>query len=161
METCDFSTSCKEKQTLIPHRHNLPDLDKNEREGNVIKPIEPAFFNDGSRVIFKDKNQKFLERGRPIHMQVANISEELQMAIDNACSYVVQERYDTMISKIGAGSPQRLAGFLAKDALDAFKKEYEGTSLFPKESLKIINTLVSKAAAELVSRNQKAEELTR
>jgi len=52
---CDF-------RTLLPERFNLPPIEKNEAEGIVIKPNVSMWYNNGSRVAFKKKTEKFREK---------------------------------------------------------------------------------------------------
>eukprot|EP00698_Gefionella_okellyi_P019049 TRINITY_DN5789_c0_g1_i1.p1 TRINITY_DN5789_c0_g1~~TRINITY_DN5789_c0_g1_i1.p1 ORF type:complete len:378 (+),score=69.32 TRINITY_DN5789_c0_g1_i1:30-1136(+) len=54
------SSSCTHLST-VPEMYGLESPKENEREGNVIKPVEPIVFADGERCIIKCKNARFNE----------------------------------------------------------------------------------------------------
>jgi len=43
----------------IPKWLGLPEIEKNICEGVIIKPVKSRYFNNGARVIFKNKNEKW------------------------------------------------------------------------------------------------------
>ena len=53
-------------KTTIPGEYNLPELDGNTCEGVVIRPAQPHFLRNGSRVIIKNKNEKWAENNNYI-----------------------------------------------------------------------------------------------
>jgi Rnl2 family RNA ligase len=119
-------------QTLIPRLFGLPEIDKNFAEGVVIKPVEPLHFPNGSRVIFKNKNDAFSEtltkkEGKPI-IDVKDMPLELQEISEDMMLMITSNRLDNVISKIGAVTKKdegRLIGLLSKDVLEEFEKIHE------------------------------------
>ncbi|MCH5598668.1 RNA ligase family protein [Niabella ginsengisoli] len=53
-------------KTTIPTEYKLPELDGNICEGVVVRPTQATFFRNGSRVIIKNKNEKWSENNNYI-----------------------------------------------------------------------------------------------
>lgn len=94
-----------EFQTKIPARLGLPSIDNNICEGVVLKPIYPKYFKDGSRVIVKSKNAKFLEvsrEGKPKRAKKAiELSEHAKNVLDVVSGYITENRLLNVISNFG------------------------------------------------------------
>ena len=92
-----WSNEHKHDVTTIPVQLGLSDsnltMSNNIREGHVIKPVVPAYYNDGKNIAFKDKSDKFLEKQDVVKVNTEVAAEHL--------SYVTHQRLDNVISKIG------------------------------------------------------------
>jgi Rnl2 family RNA ligase len=115
-------------QTMIPRMFGLPEVDGNMAEGVVIKPIESINLPNGSRVIFKNKNNKFSETNDAIEIVINDVPEHIQQIQHDMLTMVTFNRLDNVISKIGnidQSQSSKLIGLLAKDVIEEFNKIHE------------------------------------
>lgn len=148
--------------TTIPKELGLPILEPNITEGVVIKPIRTSFFNGGSRVILKNKNEKWAENTK-YHKSINQIDElsekvlKLQEAIK---TYVTENRLNNVISKIGEITQKdfgQLLGMFNKDVVADFTKDYkEILDELHKKEVKLINKSIGNLAMELVKERIKS-----
>jgi Rnl2 family RNA ligase len=143
-------------ETTIPEILSLPKISPNVSEGAVIKPSIPLFFNNDSRVILKNKNEKWSENTRfnKVIKEQDLPSEKvikLQEAIE---TYVTENRLNNVLSKIGEVTMKdfgRVIGLFSQDVTTDFTKDYEvHLNDLEKKELKLINKSFSKKAAKLV-----------
>lgn len=149
-------------QSRIAEWLALPPIEDNVCEGIVIRPVEPLFFRNGSRVLLKNKNSKFAEKKsvkkrQPSLFVEPTYSPELVELEAIAESYVTENRLNNVISKIGTVSlPKelgRLIGLLSKDAQDDFLKENTGCyAALEKSEQKILNRHINKMATALIKK---------
>ena len=132
-------------ESTIPAELGLPEIESNIAEGTVIKPVKPLFFNNGVRVILKNKNEKWAEKikRKKINKEELKPSEkvlELQEAIK---TYVTENRLNNVISKIGEVSQKdfgKLLGLYNKDIVEDFSKDYaDMLKDLDKKEIKLIN----------------------
>lgn len=149
-------------QSHIAEWLGLPPIEENVCEGVIIRPINPLFFRNGSRILLKNKNSKFAEKKSikkrtPALFVEPTYSKELIEIQTTVEVFVTENRLNNTISKIGEVSfPRdtgRLIGLLAKDVLEDFLKEYSGTyATLEKSEQKILNRYISKLATELIKK---------
>ncbi|MDR1882492.1 MAG: RNA ligase, Rnl2 family [Prevotella sp.] len=149
-------------QSHIAEWLGFPPIEENVCEGVVIRPVEPLFFKNGSRLLLKNKNSKFAEKKsikkrNPALFDKPAYSKELIDIQTIVESFITENRLNNTIGKIGEVSfPKdtgRLIGLLAKDVLEDFLKEYSGTyATLEKSEQKILNRHISKEAAELIKK---------
>ena len=98
-----------------------------EAEGVVIEPVIPKWFPNGSRVYFKKKTKRFLEKGgNKIHKPVENLPKELEGVLTQAFEYITEPRYSAVTSKIGEVTIKdigKVMGFMTKDILEDMEKD--------------------------------------
>ncbi|HAP64032.1 MAG TPA: 2'-5' RNA ligase [Cytophagales bacterium] len=136
-EVLNFDTRIN---STVPAQLGLPPLAENLIEGVVVKPYEAWDETAVSvRPIVKLKNPEF-EEDKKFHEankwsfrpEVQSKSEELAYILTELRAYVVPNRLESAISKIGAPDPsnaQRMADIEAEflqDALADFGEDYEG-----------------------------------
>jgi Rnl2 family RNA ligase len=144
----------------IPEWLNLPAIEDNICEGVVIRPVEPLYLRNGSRILLKNKNSRFAEKkavkNRPSTPPAEQTgSEALISLFDIVESYITENRLNSVVSKIGEVSVPhdfgKLMGLLSKDILEDFLKEHENEySLLEKNEQKILNRRVNKRAMDLI-----------
>jgi len=147
-----------EFNSLIPDWLGLPALATNIVEGVIIRPVTTLFFDNGSRVLLKNKNEKWSEK-KPHEVKVQDLefSETTQKVWDNLACYVTTNRMYNVLSKIGEFTPKitgKLIGLFAQDALTDFLKEHkdEFESLekgAQRQLTKRLNTKVSQTVTEV------------
>lgn len=112
----------------------LPQVEPNVREGVVLSPAIPAQFNNGSRVIMKNKNKVFLERGTKTN-KVKNPPTPMS-ALDKEwfntyMEFVTESRMYSVLSKMDTTNLTNkdfstILKLFLDDADKDFQKEYGG-----------------------------------
>ena len=108
----------------------LPIIEKNISEGVVIKPNYPLFFENGKRVILKNKGNKFKERiCKNKERQIKDMSlNELEQKYCNIYrEYITESRLLSVFSKVGQVNEKgfgMILGMFMKDMYNDFEKEY-------------------------------------
>ena len=107
-----------EFKTTIPTEYGLPELDGNICEGVVIRPIQPSFLRTGSRVLIKNKNEKWAENNNYIDKAILSkllhegeeLTEEASFLCEEIYKLITQNRLTNLISKIGEVNPKKDLG---------------------------------------------------
>jgi len=138
--------------TMIPVRLGLPELEDNTCEGTIIKPITPLFVYDGTRVIIKNKNEKFTEKEHKPKAPKPELPDNIKSLIDEGASYIIENRLRNVLSKIGVVTDKdfgKLMGLMNKDVIEDFRKDKseELDALDKKDSKLIYKQLNSKVAS--------------
>lgn len=122
-------------QSKIAEWLGLPPIDDNICEGVVIRPVTPQYLKNGSRVIIKNKNERFAEKKsakkrNKLFNEPIPYSDTLKVLISEADNYVTENRLNNVMSHIGEVSVPKdqgkIIGLFSKDTLDDFLKEHEG-----------------------------------
>ncbi|RZB34777.1 MAG: hypothetical protein SRB1_00545 [Desulfobacteraceae bacterium Eth-SRB1] len=138
----------------------LPELQDNICEGVVIKPVIPKFLSDRTRVVLKNKNEKWAEKAKardmPRKPQI-KISEKGGELFNEIESLITENRLRNVLSKIGPiGQKEfgKLIHLFSKDILEDFFKDYlkEYNGLEKKERKQLTRKL-SQQCAELIRLN--------
>jgi Rnl2 family RNA ligase len=111
------------KSTLTPEGYE----GENNAEGLVIEPVEPAWFNNGSRIYFKNKTESFTEK-KPKEIKVFELSEAESDLMNDILAYNTEQRVSNVISKIGAVTNKdfgKILGLTVQDMFEEFTKETE------------------------------------
>jgi len=142
--------------STISDELGLPKTENNTIEGVVIKPIKSLFFNDGSKVILKNKNDKWAEKIKRTKKIEANLPPsklvlELQNEIKN---YITVNRLLNVISKIGEVTIKdtgKVMGMFNKDIVDDFTKDnHKILTELDKKEIKSINKSISESTKKMV-----------
>jgi len=110
---------------------NLPIVEGNITEGVVIKPIHPLWFNNGERVIFKNKNDKFKERtckSPKEPKEIIPMNDLEKKYYEFAREYITENRLMSVFSKVGEVNEKAfgmILGMFLKDLWKDFDKEYK------------------------------------
>lgn len=95
----------------------------------VIEPVEPNWFNNGSRIYFKNKTEGFSEKKRkPKEHMVFELSDEESELMNELLTYNTTQRVSNVISKIGQVTNKdfgKILGLTTQDLLEEFTKETE------------------------------------
>ncbi len=135
----------------------LPEIEDNICEGIVIRPKEPLYIPNGSRIIIKSKNARFAEKKGVKHAPKVpkTVPDEVAEMFTMAEAYFTITRLDNVKSHIGEVSfPKdlgRVSGLLAKDVLEDFLKEHpEDYNNLAKQEQKTLNGLLNKRAIDFI-----------
>lgn len=150
-------------QSKIPQWLGLPDIDDNICEGVVIRPVEPQYLRNGSRVMIKNKNERFAEkksakqRNKLFDTPAPCCSEALQQLQTEIDAYITINRLNNVVSHIGEVTlPKdfgKLSGLFAKDILDDFIKEHgESYLALDKSEQKALNRKLTKMAGSFLEK---------
>lgn len=145
-------------QTTLPKENGLPEIEDNVCEGVVIRPEKPLFLYDGSRVIIKNKNERFTEKiknKKPKEPKI--ISEPATKAIEQVSEYINENRLRNVISKIGEIGQKdfsKLMKAFTADIIEEIIKDDE--SFFDSlgdDDQKVVNKHIGQQAALTVRTN--------
>lgn len=113
------------KSTLTPEGYE----EENTSEGLVIEPVIPTYFNNGSRIYFKNKTEGFSEKKRkPKEHVVFELSDEESELMNELLTYNTTQRVSNVISKIGQVTNKdfgKVLGLTTQDLLEDFTKDTE------------------------------------
>lgn len=114
----------------------LPLIENNITEGVVIKPINPIWLDDGSRVMLKNKNDKFKERGKNKNsnkiITETSLNENELKILSIMNEYITESRFMSVISKNPITSDKefgKILGLFTKDLINDVLKENEDIAL--------------------------------
>jgi predicted DNA-binding antitoxin AbrB/MazE fold protein len=146
----EYSTENCHQITRIPLQFNLPNLVSNIREGVVLKPLKPVYFNNCKRIIIKHKNKDFNEHSSILkiqHQLPKEVSQEVKRMTNLASSYINKIRFKNLISNEGYPKNKyeagrlihRYASILTKDAIKDFTHDHINILTIKPKELKLIN----------------------
>ncbi|MGO4710219.1 RNA ligase, Rnl2 family [Chryseobacterium sp. 2TAF14] len=143
----------------IPAWLGLPEIESNMCEGTIVKTLKTRYFGNGSRVILKNKNEKWTEKSkmvkkdRPVQKEV-NFSEKAQNIWEEIQKYATTNRLNNVVSKIGDFEPKmigKVIGLFAKDILEDFEKDFPDVfTTIEKDEQKRINKKLNSLVIDLV-----------
>jgi Rnl2 family RNA ligase len=143
----------------IPAWLGLPEIENNMCEGTIIKTLKTKYFGNGSRVILKNKNEKWTEKSkmirkdRPIQKEV-HFSENAQNIWDEIQKYATGNRLNNVVSKIGEFEPKmigKVIGLFSHDILEDFEKDFPKVfTTIEKEEQKRINKKLNSLVIDVV-----------
>ncbi|MCW3160000.1 RNA ligase, Rnl2 family [Chryseobacterium oryctis] len=144
----------------IPTWLGLPELENNMCEGTIVKTLKTRCFGNGSRVILKNKNEKWVEKSKverkqnkTVQKQI-NFSEKGQNIWDEIQKYATANRLNNVVSKVGEFEPKmmgQIIGLFAQDILDDFEKDFpEVFTTIEKEEQKRINKKLNSLVIKVI-----------
>jgi len=146
-------------QSTVAGWFDLPKIKGNICEGVVIRPCKPQFLFNHKRVMLKSKNDKFKETGRkPKKVRVKpQMSKQGEKVLKSILKYAVDNRYDSVVSKVGEIQPKdfgMVQGLFAKDVLEDFKKDkkYKRYTQLEKDERKVIHKTLNHALAKIIKK---------
>jgi Rnl2 family RNA ligase len=132
----------------------LPKIENNITEGVVIKPIKTLFLASGSRVILKNKNEKFKEKNSARKRKPAvELSDDAKHGIEAVEPYITENRLDTVTSKLGELEAHKIGTFIKEFVSDVFKDAHEDGVLkyhLEKVDQKAVNKFVSNTCRDMI-----------
>lgn len=147
-----------EFNSLIPAWLGLPVLENNVTEGVIIRPEKTHFFGNGSRVVLKNKNEKWSEKSKDrserISPETVTLSETAENVWNELQRFLTTNRLYNVLSKEGEFTPKmmgKLLGLFAQDALTDFIKEHSiAFEALGKEERKLITKRLNQRASKLI-----------
>lgn len=98
-----------------------------EAEGLVIEPVKPKWFPSGSRIYFKKKTKRFLEKGgNKVPKPKDELPKDLEPVLLQSFEYITLPRYNNVVSKIGEVTIKdigKVMGLFTKDVLEDMQKD--------------------------------------
>lgn len=142
-------------QSNIPTWLGLPPIKDNICEGVVFKPMVPYFFNNGDRILLKNKNERFSEKKKEkVHKVIPDLPEDVKKAISTVSEYINDNRLNNVISHEGEfDMPKdfgRLIKLLTMDILNDFIKEYKEWNSLEKVNQKLVTKEVNSLAVKVI-----------
>lgn len=143
----------------IPAWLGLPEIENNVCEGTIVKTLKTKYFGNGSRVILKNKNEKWTEKSkmirkdRPIQKEV-HFSENAKNIWEEIQKYATVNRLNNVVSKIGEFEPKmigKVIGLFSQDILEDFEKDFPKVfTTIEKEEQKRINKKLNSLVIDVV-----------
>lgn len=142
-------------QSNIPTWLGLPPIKDNICEGVVFKPMVPYFFNNGDRILLKNKNERFSEKKKEkVHKVIPDLPEDVKEAISTVSEYINDNRLNNVISHEGEFDMPKDFGRLIKlftvDILNDFIKEYKEWNSLEKVNQKLVTKEVNSLAVKVI-----------
>ena len=147
-----------EFHSKIPDWLGLPALEDNITEGVIIRPAQVKYFGNGSRVILKNKNEKWSEKpkvkkDKTAHKEVV-FTDNAQAVWEEIQTYITTNRLYNVLSKEGEFTPKmmgKITGLFAQDILTDFMKEQaESFNTLEKEEQKGITKRLNNAIIKMI-----------
>ena len=142
--------------STLPKALGLPELAPNVVEGVVIRPVKTRHFNNGVRVILKNKNEQWAENKKyhkPIKIEDV-LSDQVLKLQEAILTYVTENRLNNVLSKIGEVTVKdfgKVLGLFNKDILEDFQKDYETVlATLEKQERKAINKYLGRITPKMV-----------
>jgi Rnl2 family RNA ligase len=143
----------------IPAWLGLPEIENNICEGTIVKTLKTKYFGNGSRIILKNKNEKWTEKSkmvrkdRPIQKEV-RFTENAQNIWEEIQKYATANRLNNVVSKIGEFEPKmigKVIGLFSQDILEDFEKDFPKVfRTIEKEEQKRINKKLNSLVIDVV-----------
>lgn len=143
----------------IPAWLELPEIENNMCEGTIVKTLKTKYFGNGSRVILKNKNEKWVEKSKmvrkdkPIQKEV-HFSETAQNIWEEIQKYATANRLNNVVSKLGEFEPKmigKVIGLFSQDILEDFEKDFPKVfTTIEKDEQKRINKKLNSLAIDIV-----------
>lgn len=143
----------------IPAWLGLPEIENNMCEGTIVKTLKTKYFGNGSRVILKNKNEKWTEKSkmvrkdRPAKKEI-RFSENAKNIWEEIQKYATANRLNNVVSKIGEFEPKmigKVIGLFSQDILEDFEKDFPKVfTTIEKEEQKRINKKLNSLVIDVV-----------
>ena len=144
-------------QTKVPEMYGLPEIEGNTCEGVVIKPMKTTRFGNGSRVVLKNKNEKFSEKEHVKDVQVKDpLPQHVLDMMGVAGSYVTENRLRNVLSHLGQVTQKDFAKILQcmnQDVIEDFMKENPNFTEMEKKERKEVTRFVNGKISEMIRPN--------
>lgn len=126
----------------------------NFAEGFAIQPNTPSWFNNGTRIWFKKKSEKFSEykKGKTTKT-VVELSENDKILFNDIVQYNTESRVISAISKFGKPKQNdfgKILGEVMRDLIEDFNKENETDIKVTVENWKKFNSELNKEVSKTV-----------
>lgn len=141
--------------STYPDKYNLPEIADNTSEGIVAKPVTSLRYNNGERVILKNKNLKFSEKNskKRVLKPVAELSEEMQTTLAGLDQYITENRFDSVDSKLGGLEKRTIGNYIKEFVHDVFVDANKDDIIphhLEKSEQKILNKFVSDNCKQII-----------
>ena len=157
-QCCKWSEEHKYDPSQIYKLFNLPQVENNIRQGHIIKHIHGYNVYNIGRLIFKDKNDKFLEDkgSKEFKVKTPIWSDLEQTHRDIIISKVNLNRFNNVVSKIGQYDIKMFSTILNMFSNDIMQElEKQNKQIIDHYGRDIINKCVNKIVSIFMKENKK------
>ncbi|ANF49877.1 hypothetical protein A0O34_04685 [Chryseobacterium glaciei] len=143
----------------IPAWLGLSEIENNMCEGTIVKTLKTKYFGNGSRVILKNKNEKWVEKSKMVRkdkptQKEVHFSEKAQEIWEEIQKYATVNRLNNVVSKIGEFEPKmigKVIGFFSQDILEDFEKDFPKVfTIIEKDEQKRINKKLNSLVIDFI-----------
>lgn len=142
--------------TTIPQLLGLPEIEPNYCEGVIIKPLKTCYFNNGTRVILKNKNEKWTENSKHIKTikKEAPLSEKVTEFQAIIGTYATENRLNNVLSKMSEVTIKdfgKIIGSFNRDIIEDFAKDYNAQfMLLEKKEQKLVTKSIGYISSSMI-----------
>lgn len=146
-------------QTRVPEALGLPEIDGNTCEGVIIRPVDTRFFQSRSRVILKNKNEKFSEKQKESdrsHVATEPMEGLVLEVFTKMCLFITENRLRNVLSHMGPVNKEdfgKIANAFNKDLIEDYNKEHDDLKLLEKKQSKRVTKDVTRLTAQLIRKH--------
>lgn len=143
-----------DNESVVFEAYNLPKLDNNIMEGVVIRPWKRDLWMGQSRVVLKNKNEKFLEKSHEKRPNVQlEVPEKVKKTMEEISTYITENRVNNVVSHLGEVTEKdigKIIGLTNKDVLSDFTKESGLFNLLDSTEEKMVTRYLNSEVAKVV-----------
>ena len=142
-------------ESTISSLLNLPEITPNICEGTIVRPVITSYLANDTRVILKNKNEKFSEKNKvPKTKTEVTLSDKVAHLKELILAYVTENRLDNVLSHMGEVTIKdmgKIIGLFSKDVVDDFSKDHEEEiSEIDKNELKFLRKSIAEKVRQLI-----------
>ena len=135
-------------------RYELPKLEHNIMEGVVIRPLMQDIWFRHTRLVLKNKNDKFKEKWKAKkEEQPEELPEKVKQAMEEVSQYININRVHNVISHLGEVTEKDIGKVIMltnADVLADYKKDYDTLSFLEKKDEKQVTGYMNRQIAKYV-----------
>jgi Rnl2 family RNA ligase len=149
-----------DEQSEVYNLYGLPRIEDNAMEGVVLKPKTTYYLKDGSRVIVKNKNEKWSERSGKVKFinNDEEISETIRTVVEKISEYITENRLRNVISHFGEITNKdfgKVNKEFVNDVMSDYAKENENNNIdsLEKKERNIVYKNINRQTTSLIRKN--------
>jgi Rnl2 family RNA ligase len=158
LKVCNNLTEALEypnnEPSVVAVQNGLPAIDDNIMEGVVIKPYTQDLWMGQTRVIIKNKNEKFKEKSHEKRPDIQkDIPENVKTTLEQALQFVNENRVHNVISHLGEVTYKDTGRVICetnKDVLAEVEKEVDTYNTLEKAERKEFTRMLNSEVAKVV-----------
>ena len=139
----------------VHEKYCLPEIEGNIMEGVVIRPLYEDVWFGYTRLILKNKNDKFKEkwRAKKTESVAEEIPEKVKQAMEEISQYITRNRVRNVISHLGEVTEKDIGKVImltGQDVLKDYRKEYDTMQYLEKKEEKMVTKYMNGEVAKAV-----------
>ena len=138
----------------VYEKYGLPPIEDNVMEGVVIRPYNKDVWLGNTRVILKNKNQKFSEKkNAKKELPSEDVPARVLQAREEISQFITYNRVHNVISHIGEVTPKDIGKVIqltTADTLKDYNKEFHTLCFLDKKEEKMVTKFLAQEVGKIV-----------